>query len=76
MKPGVRPIVVDGVHLVPEYPTYWTVPETCAGAIELMVRGGQVEYEPTFAASDGKLVEQLGVQTTPVNSKPFARKRV
>jgi hypothetical protein len=77
MKPGVRPLVLDGCTMVPEYPAYWAVPTSFGGAIDLLVRDGQVEYEPEFKPSAaGVLTEQLGVQTVAVSSKPFARKKV
>jgi hypothetical protein len=58
MKPGHRPIVLDCM-LVPEHPTYWTVPESLADGVALLVADGMVEYEPAFARGGAVPVPQL-----------------
>lgn len=45
MKQGHRPIVLGGVVLVPEHPTWWEVPEKDREAIDHLVETRQVEYE-------------------------------
>lgn len=73
MKPGVRPIVVGGCQLVPEFPTYWDVPADDAAGVALLVEDGQVEYEPVFArgANGGDFAPAL--QTVQVAARPPAR---
>jgi hypothetical protein len=78
MKPGVRPIVLPGCILVPEYPTYWNVPDNASAAVELLAKDGQLEYEPSFArGAGGTFAPALAL--TPVTPdadapKPFGRK--
>lgn len=48
MKPGCRPIIMGGVHVVPEHPTYWVVPADYAAGVEVFVKEGTVEYEPAL----------------------------
>jgi hypothetical protein len=80
LKPGVRPIVVD-CAMVPEYPTYWTVPESHADAVALLVEDGQAEYERAAAVRgpDGTFAVQPTLAPVAAASaggaRPFSRKR-
>ena len=79
MKAGHRPIVVECM-LVPEYPTYWHVPESVSAAVELLVADGLIEYEPAFSrGAGGTFAPELALQQVAVapaagGPKPFARK--
>jgi hypothetical protein len=80
MKPGVRPIVLRGYILVPEYPTYWAVPEDASASVELLVNDGQVEFEPSFARGvGGTFAPALALDPVTPDAdtpKPFGRKGV
>ena len=67
--------------MVPEYPTYWTVPESHADAVALLVEDGQAEYERSAArGTDGTFAVQptlAPVAAAPAGggARPFSRKR-
>lgn len=50
MRNGHRPVILGGIAFAPEHPTYWTVSQDDAAAIEGLVAAGQCEYEPVIAA--------------------------
>jgi hypothetical protein len=77
MKQGCRPVVLGGVQLVPEHPTYWLVPASDAAAVEQLVEDGRVEYESEFArGAAGKFaVPGLEVVQRPPNAGKFSRKK-
>jgi hypothetical protein len=66
MKPGHRPVVIECM-LVPEHPTYWTVPESSADGVALLVADGMVEYEPAYA--------RAAVPAPPLQQVPVAPAR-
>jgi hypothetical protein len=81
MKPGVRPIIINGIYQVPEYPTYWEVPAIASTSIALYVADGQIEYEDagpqrtpqgTFSAPG---LEPVQRPVSPAASQKFSRKR-
>lgn len=79
MKSGVRPVVLGGVVLVPEYPTYWEVPADTADGVAQLVAEGQIEYAPEFARNSAPAEPALQVvEVAPAparaDSRPFARK--
>lgn len=75
MKPGVRPIIID-CSFVPDYPVYWSVPESASAAVALLVQDGQIEYEPAMArrGDDGQFAVQTALQPVAAATKPFQRK--
>ncbi len=69
MKPGVRPIVLGGIHLAPAYPTYFEVPSEDASAIEMLHAAGEVEYEPNLDSKGRFAVREVAVETVVVDGK-------
>ena len=79
MKPGVRPIVLGGSVLVPEYPMYWEVPASESAAVENLVTDGQAEFEQEIARGAGGMFASPALQVAtaapaPAPSSKFARK--
>jgi len=81
MKKGRRPIIVE-CAVVPEHPEYWSVPDSAAAAIELLVADGMVEYEPAFARADGgqfappaaAVAAVVVTPPPPAGARPFSRR--
>lgn len=79
MRPGHRPIVIDGHYVVPEYPTYWEVPAQAAASIQTHVDAGEIEYEKELSRSAGGQFAVPGLQTVqrapdPSAAAKFSRK--
>jgi hypothetical protein len=70
MKPGCRPVILGGITLAPEHPTYWNVPADDAAAVELLVASGQAEYEPEFARAPGGAFTSPALQQVAVAQRP------
>lgn len=77
MKQGCRPVVLGGVQLVPEHPTYWLVPASDAAAVEQLVEDGRAEYEPEFARGAAGQFAVPGLQAVERAPNPgkFSRKK-
>jgi hypothetical protein len=70
LKPGVRTVILGGISLAPEYPTYWNVPADDSAAVELLVESGQAEYEPEFARAPGGEFTSPALQQVQVAQRP------
>ena len=79
MKSGHRPIIINGVYMVPEHPTYWEVPAVASAAVEQFVAAGTVEYEQAFARTAAGTFAAPGLEVVQRQDPPnaadkFARK--
>lgn len=67
MKAGCRPPYVGARRgVLPEHPVYWEVSPDIEAAIDLLVKDGQVEYEPNIARGPGGAFTGPAVQLAPV----------
>jgi hypothetical protein len=75
MKPGCRPPYVGARRgILPEHPHYWSVTEDIEPAVDLLVRGGEAEYEPVHATrgQGGQFVPALELQPVTPAAAPRA----